>query len=178
MTLKLVCVTLLLCCHWFCRMLTPISRLECLTPGYLPSTQRESSSRRRLKATSPRKCATQHGYKHLFHLFYKKKTLVILSGVIKDTVADISVQWEWMGWKQHIDCMCVCVCFAGTATSVSWWNISSPCSLSGAARPLLWTVLSTAVSLTGRSLCQNWTWMHYCRHTYKHTHTHTQAHTL
>ena len=45
-----------------CRMLTPISRLECLTPGFLLSTQKESSSRRRRKATSPRKCATQCGY--------------------------------------------------------------------------------------------------------------------
>ena len=71
---------------------------------------------------------------------------------------------------------------AGTATSVSWWNISSPCCLSRAARPLLLTVLTTAASLTGRSLCQNWTWLHYCRHTRlqrftKHTHTHTHTHT-
>lgn len=40
----------------------PISRLEYLTPGYLLSTQKESSSRRRLKATSPRKFAPEHGY--------------------------------------------------------------------------------------------------------------------
>lgn len=69
---------------------------------------------------------------------------------------------------KRIVCVCVFVCFAGTATSVSWLNISSPCALSTAARPLLWTVLSTAVSPIGRSLCQNWTWMHYCRHTLPH----------
>lgn len=62
---------------------------------------------------------------------------------------------------------CVCVCFfAGTATSLSWWNISSPWSLLTAALGLPWSVPSTAASLTGRNLCLNWTWRHYCRQTH------------
>lgn len=35
-------------------MLTPISKLGCLIPGFLQLTQKENSSRRKLKGTSPR----------------------------------------------------------------------------------------------------------------------------
>lgn len=57
----------------------------------------------------------------------------------------------------------VCLCFVGTATSVSWWNISFQCCRSRTALPLLWRVPSTAVSPTGRSRSQNWTWTRCCR---------------
>lgn len=45
-----------------------------------------------------------------------------------------------------------------------------------AEHPLFLTVLTTVVFPIGRSLYQNWTWMHYCRHAVPNLYTkHTQA---
>lgn len=78
--------SLLRCDALLCRTHIPISRLECLIPGYSPSTQKESSCRRRLKETSPRKCVIQHAEdKHLPNLCVhacKYLTFVFLCGTV------------------------------------------------------------------------------------------------
>lgn len=51
---SLFCSTEPLVGPYFRRMRLPIRRSACLRPDYLPSTQKESSSRREQKATSPR----------------------------------------------------------------------------------------------------------------------------
>lgn len=112
----------------------PIRRSACLRPDCLLSTQKESSSRRGRKATSLRMFAQNTAW--------KTKTIL----------------------RRFFFCdSVVCLCFVGTATSVSWWNISFQCCRSRTALPLLWRVPSTAVSPTGRSRSQNWTWTRCCR---------------
>lgn len=71
-----------------------------------------------------------------------------------------------------------CVCVAGTITSARWWSISSPCSPMMAARPLFFTVPSTAVSPTGRSLCQTWTWTICFKLMKLNTHVHAKRITV
>lgn len=70
----------------FCRMLMPISKLACLTPGYLLSTLKESSSKRRLKETSPRKCATEHVDRRniFFCLFFYTDYLTYITTISED----------------------------------------------------------------------------------------------
>lgn len=119
----------------FGRMRLPIRRWACLRPDYLPSTQKESSSRREPKATSPRTFAWKAAWKR------RRKSVEMSFSV---------TQW------------CV-LCFVGTVTSVSWWNISSQCCQLKTALPPLWHVPSTAASPTGRSRFPTWTWTRCCR---------------